>query len=200
MTQNISLKPALPGVGALVEGVVQLTCGPRILVASSIGILQAARAAGCLLPPEAGDRVLVAQTDENTWVVCVLERDAERAAALALPANTTLCAENLEIGATRLTLKGERSACLEAPVLFLTGKLLAQSFTFVRTTAIRLVESVFQRRARYAKNREENTESLEVAAERFRLDCHKSARLRAENFDLRAECLLDMDAEHIKLG
>ncbi|MDR1276664.1 MAG: DUF3540 domain-containing protein [Candidatus Accumulibacter sp.] len=200
MTRNIGMTPAFPGERALVEGVVQMTFEMRVIVASSVGILQATRAAGCLLPPEAGDRVLVAPTDGNAWVLCVLERDPERAATLALPARTAFSAETLEIDAGRLALKGGESVRVEAPVLFLTGKLLAQSFEFVRNTAVKLVESVFHRRARYAKNREENTETLDVAAERMRIECRHSARLRAENVDLKAEHLLDMDGEHIKLG
>ncbi|MDR1162666.1 MAG: DUF3540 domain-containing protein [Candidatus Accumulibacter sp.] len=200
MTRNIGMNPALPGERALVEGVVQMTCDARVIVASSIGILQATRAAGCLLPPEAGDRVLVAPTDANAWVLCVLERDPERAATLALPARTALFAETLDIDAGRLALKGGKSVRVEAPVLFLTGKLLAQSFEFVRSTAVKLVESVFHRNARYAKNREENTETLDVAAGRMRIECRHSARLRAENVDVKAEHLLDMDGEHIKLG
>jgi hypothetical protein len=180
---------------SLIEGTVQMICETRYLVASrAAGTLRAVRAAGCLLRPEAGDRVLVALTGENAWVLSVLERRLPEEATLELPEKTTLAAGRLEIEA-RTALK------LRSPVMSLSGKLLAQGFDFVHSAAVRLVETAVHRRGCYGKHQEETKEMRELTAGRLRVESRHSARIEAENLDIKAERLLDLDAgDLVKLG
>ena len=48
-------------------------------------LLTAQRAAGCLLAPAVGDRVLAAADASGTWILCVLERDPSRPALIDAP-------------------------------------------------------------------------------------------------------------------
>jgi hypothetical protein len=177
----------------LTEGVVQMVCETRYMIASRMaGAVRATRAAGCLLRPETGDRVLVALTGENAWVLTVLERGSQ-AATLELPAKTTLNAERLDIEAQTLALS--------APVMMFSGKLLAQGFDFVRTAAVRLVEVAVRRHGRYGKHREETRDTLELTAGRLRVESRHSASIQAENVDIEARKLLDMNAgDLVKVG
>ncbi|MDR2679022.1 MAG: DUF3540 domain-containing protein [Zoogloeaceae bacterium] len=181
---------------SLAEGVVHMICETRYLVVSpSAGTVRAERAAGCLLSPEAGDRVLVALTGENAWVLSVLKRaHPADAATLALPGKTTLTADRLEIEA-RATLK------LSAPLMAFSGKLLTQSFDFLRSAAVRLVEIAVHRQGRYGKHQEETRELRELRVGRLRVESQHSARFEAENIDVKARKLLDMDAgDFVKIG
>jgi hypothetical protein len=163
-------------------------------------LVRATRAAGCLLAPAAGDRVLLALTPNNAWVLAVLEREESGAATLELPPQTTLSArETLVLTAGDLRAEAA-SLTLSAPFMRFSGKLLLQSFEIVRTLAARLVELAFRRHARYGRVKEETAETREVSAGRMRVDCAHSARFSAENLDVKARELLDMDAEHIRLG
>jgi hypothetical protein len=187
----------MPGsVNPLAEGVVHMICETRYLVASpSAGMVRAERAAGCLLRPQAGDRVLVAFTGENAWVLSVLERaHPEDAATLELPEKSTLAAGQLNVEA-RTALQ------LSSPVMAFSGRLLAQSFDFLRSAAVRIVEIAVHRRGRYGKHLEETRDMRELSAGRLRVESRHSARLEAENVDIKARKLLDMDAgDLVKLG
>ncbi|MDR0379225.1 MAG: DUF3540 domain-containing protein [Candidatus Accumulibacter sp.] len=177
----------------LVEGTVQMICETRYMIASRVaGTVRATRAAGCLLLPETGDRVLVALTGENAWVLSVLER-ASRTATLALPESTTLRAESLDIEARTLTLS--------APVMLFSGKLLAQGFDFVRTAAVKLVEVAVRRHGRYGKLREETSDMRELTAGRLRMESRHGTRIEAENIDIEAQRLLRANAtDLVKIG
>jgi hypothetical protein len=177
----------------LAEGIVQMICGMRYMVATRpSGTVRAMRAAGCLLLPETGDRVLVALTGENAWVLSVLERGLQPA-VLELPEKSTLKAEHLDIQAQTLALS--------APVMAFSGRLLAQGFDFVRTAAVQLVEIAVRRHGRYGKHREETRDTRELTVGRLRVESRHSARIEAENVDVKARKLLDMDAgDLIKLG
>ena len=172
---------------ALLEAIVQMMPSDAqcFIVATASGQFRAQRAAGCLLKPEIGDHVLIARTAENHWVLAVLARNPECPGVLSLPDET-------RIEARRLVFFAE--------ALDLGGRLLTQSFDYIRTRAIRMSEAVCRRHGQYGKLREETADTKEVETGRLRVDCKKSARLRAENLDVRAQELLTMDAEHIKLG
>ncbi|MDR3300680.1 MAG: DUF3540 domain-containing protein [Candidatus Accumulibacter sp.] len=193
MLDNSRQQPAFSGENTVLEGWVHIVCEGRFMVTSAAGQIRASRAAGCLLTPEAGDRVLLALTGENAWLLCVLEKKAEQSATLALPAHTIVETETLEI-------RAQTSLQLAAPVMRFSGKLLAQGFDLIHTAAVKLVETACRRHGHYGKQREDTQESKDVAVGRLRLDCRHSARLLAENIDVRAKELLGMDAEHIKVG
>jgi hypothetical protein len=191
--EDNAFSPRHAPVDALVDGRVQMACEDRLVVTGRFGLARATRAAGCLLAPEAGDRVLLTFIGEEAWVLSVLCRASEeKVGRLALPAHTALRAKNLELGGEVLTLR--------AGVLVLVGKLLAERFDIVRRTAGKLWEIALRRHGRFGKNREETLETSEISVGRLRLDCRHSARLRAENLDIKASELLDLDGRHIKVG
>ncbi|MDR0578071.1 MAG: DUF3540 domain-containing protein [Candidatus Accumulibacter sp.] len=184
---------AAPPESALADATVQIACEDKLVVAGRFGLARATRAAGCLLAPEAGDRVLLAFAGEEVWVLSVLARAADaNPGRLALPAHTVMRTRRLELSGDVLELR--------AGVLFATGKLLAESFGVLRRGAGKLLETALRRHVRYGKNREETRETSEVSVGRLRLDCRHSARMRAENMDIRASELLDLDGSHIKVG
>ncbi|MDR1890496.1 MAG: DUF3540 domain-containing protein [Zoogloeaceae bacterium] len=183
---------AAPG-HALVDGLVQMVCEDKLVVAGNFGLVRATRAAGCLLTPEAGDRVLLAFTGEDAWLLSVLCRASDtHTGTLILPAHTVMQAGRLELSSDVLELR--------AGVLFITGKLLAESFAVVRRKAGKLLDIALRRHACYGKNSEETLETSEVSVGRLRFDCRHSARMRAENLDIKASELLDLDGSHIKVG
>jgi hypothetical protein len=190
---NTQQKYAAEPDNALMDGLVQMVCEDKLVVAGRFGLARATRAAGCLLTPEVGDRVLLAFTGEEAWVLSVLSRAADaRPGMLTLPAHTVMQAQRLELSGDVLELR--------AGVLFVTGKLLAESFDVVRRKAGKLLDIALRRHACYGKNREETQETAEVSVGRLRFDCRHSARMRAENLDIKASELLDLDGSHIKVG
>ncbi|GHU17226.1 hypothetical protein FACS189475_00710 [Betaproteobacteria bacterium] len=190
---NTQQKYAAGPDNALMDGLVQMVCEDKLVVAGQFGLVRATRAAGCLLTPEAGDRVLLAFTGEEAWVLSVLSRAADaKTGTLTLPAHTVMQAKRLELSSDVLELR--------AGVLFVTGKLLAESFDVVRRKAGKLLDVALRRHACYGKSREETQETAEVSVGRLRFDCRHSARMRAENLDIKASELLDLDGSHIKVG
>lgn len=71
---------------------------------------QARRAASCLLPPAVGDRVwVVAEREDEGWVLAVLERAEGTATTLAVPGDLSVRAEG------RLTLGGGQGVDVATP-------------------------------------------------------------------------------------
>ena len=172
-----------------------------MLVRTPRGIVRAERAAGCLLKPRCGDTVLTAfLPDGEAWVTCVLTRaEAETEAELALPERTALCARELSIEAEKAGVAA-RHISMESTILSLGGGLLLQGFAAVQTAARRVGERIARKEGRYGEL-SERTEGLdERSAGRMRVKSETSYRLRAENADVRAEAMLDLDAERIKVG
>ena len=80
----------------------------RFLVRTSFGEIAAVRAAGCLLEPADGDKVLLAvDIGGGAYVLSVLERDASLAAELAVDGDARLSARG-----GSLTLAAERDLSL----------------------------------------------------------------------------------------
>ena len=172
-----------------------------MLVRTPRGIVRAERAAGCLLKPRCGDTVLTAfLPGGEAWVTCVLTRaEAETEAELALPDRTALRARELSIEAEKAGVAA-RHISMEGTILSLGGGLLLQGFAAVQTAARRVGERIARKEGRYGEL-SERTEGLdERSAGRMRVKSETSYRLRAENADVRAEAMLDLDAERIKVG
>ena len=157
--------------------------------------------AGCLLKPRCGDTVLTAfLPDGEAWVTCVLARaEADGEAELALPDRTALRARELSVESEKTSFVS-RTISTESTILSLGGGLLLQGFAAVQTAARRVGERIARKEGRYGEL-SERTEGLdERSAGRMRVKSETSYRLRAENADVRAEAMLDLDAERIKVG
>lgn len=159
-----------------------------ITVAGAFGLVNARRAAGCLLMPEPGDTVLLylPATDKATsaYVLSVLERESQEG-ELALPEQTAMTARRLE---------------LKTESLAMTGRVLVQTFESVRNLAGRILERAGQRLGLYGRQIERVSDVQETTAGRVRLSARESLRLRSRNADIRAEQSVIMDAEKLKIG
>ncbi len=173
--------------------------GTALLVRTRIGVMRAERAAGCLLAPRGGDGVLVAVLPGGeAWVTCVLTR-ADGDAEIELPDRTALRARELSVE-TEKTSFASRVISMEGTLLSLGGGLLLQGFAAVQTVARRIGERAARKVARLGEVSQTTDGLDERSAGRMRVECESGYRLRAENADVRAKTLLDLDAERIKVG
>ncbi|WP_302807065.1 DUF3540 domain-containing protein [Cloacibacillus porcorum] len=187
-----------PG-GTLDKGTVMGVQGTALLVMTSQGVVRAGRAAGCLLAPRAGDGVLTAfLPNGEAWVTCVLTRtDGE--AEIELPDETTLRGRKLSVE-SESTRFVSHTISMKGTVLSLGGGLLLQGFAAVQTAACRVGELISRKSGRYGELSEQTDGLDERRAGRMRIESESSYRLRAENADVRAQAMLDLDAERVKVG
>lgn len=209
---------SIPASG-LDSGTVFSRSGDAMLVSSGQGMVRATRAAGCLLEPEPHDRVLlVVLSDGSAWVLSVLQRGEEQGeegagATVHLPDNSVLAAKSLRVAvhdfqctAESLTLRGKDVAVegaqvrVEAPLLILGGKLLLRTFETIHTVARRSSEHILHVNNWYAAIRERVHGLVDRKAGRARLETEAGLRVRAGKADIKAKTVLDLDAEHIRLG
>ncbi len=189
----------VPETRELLSGIISHVSGDGLLVQTPAGLVRAVRAAGCLLAPEQGDRVLVALLGAEAWVLNVLQRAKDTTATLRLPARTSISSTSLHISASNTQLSGENLQ-LNATSLAMNGTTLVVKFGLIRTLARRVDEFVRERCAHFGSLRERILGLAERRAGRVRLNSDTSLRVRAEHADLKAKTILDLDAEHIKLG
>ena len=202
-----------PSGALLGSGTVQHCLGNALLVCGTCGLVRAVRADGCLLAPEAGDTVLLALLDSGeAWVLSVLRKKTGQG-EVRLPESSSIHAESLKIQAAHIDLGGKiiglaadrialrgRAVSLCATALLLRGRHMAQRFASIRSRAGRVLEAIALWRGQYGTVRQEVDELSEVQAERMRLSCRKTFRLRAETGDIKARKHMDIDAENIRIG
>ncbi|OUO93845.1 DUF3540 domain-containing protein [Cloacibacillus sp. An23] len=186
--------------GALVKGTVAgVGDDGAMLVRTPRGLVRAERAAGCLLKPRCGDVVLTAfLPGGEAWVTCVLVR-GDTEAEIELPAKTALRARELSVESESASIVS-RSISMEGTVVSMGGGLLLQGFAAVQTAARRLGERIARKSGHYGELSERTDGLDERRAGRMRVESEASYRLRAENADVRAKAMLDLDAERIKVG
>lgn len=116
--------------GGLVQGRVFALDGP-LAVGVSVGeeSVWARRALSCLIAPEVGDRVLVARSDGEAFVLAVLDRLLPDAMTLSVPEarSVVLCAPDLALQAEGPLALRAREARLEGENVHI----LAKSFQLV---------------------------------------------------------------------
>lgn len=184
---------------SLDKGTVIGVHGRALLVRMAHGVVRAERAVGCLLTPQCGDVTLVATLpDGEAWVTCVLSRE-DCPAEIELPEKTSLRGEELSIESKKASISAS-SISMEGTILSLGGALLLQGFAAVQTAARRVGECIARKEGRYGELSERTDGLDERTAGRMRVKSETSYRLRAENADVRAEAMLDLDAERIKVG
>lgn len=184
---------------ALEKGTVIGVHENALLLHTSRGIVKAQRAAGCLLAPRCGDGVLTAfLPDGEAWVTCVLTRP-NVGAEIDLPEKTTLRARELSVESDTTSFVS-RLISMEGTILSLGGGLLLQGFAAVQTAARRMGECFARKTGRYGELSEKTDGLDERSAGRMRVQSETSYRVRAENADVKAEAVLDLDAGRIKVG
>ena len=197
--------PAEEPEGSLVKGTVAGvgTDDGAMLVRTPRGMVRAERAAGCLLKPRCGDTVLTAFLPGRRGVGHVragARRSRRRRRSSRFPTGRRCARASSRWRAEKARCVAARDISTEGTILSLGGGLLLQGFAAVQTAARRVGERIARKEGRYGEL-SERTEGLdERSAGRMRVKSETSYRLRAENADVRAEAMLDLDGERIKVG
>ncbi len=112
--------------------------GKTILVQSESGVVTADRAAGCLLDPKAGDKVLVSILGENeAYVLSVLKRADGSGKTITFDGDTTFCVANGELNvlaSEKVNIGSAGEVSVSATTFGLTameGKVVADNMSFV---------------------------------------------------------------------
>lgn len=185
-------------------------------VRTASGLVQARRAAGCLLTPESGDRVLLAEDELGTgYILTVLERDEKRTAIIDVPGDVTLKAGGqATVVAGELLLAGKEAVNLAAPMFSLrakAGNLEVGSLSFLGRqaqirvekvkTALGALDSSVGRVVERILRRYSRIE--ELADERYgRLRClvRESLSMKGKSVSLKAEERMGIDGKKIDIG
>ena len=181
------------------------------------GTVQARRAAGCLLRPHAGDRVLVFAERDKAWVLSVLERAGadERIIDTDGPVGLRSRSGNVSIHAGKsVELRGDEAIELRSARFGLRAgvtRLVSRNVTWLcdrcegKFNVLRLVgracESLvdsFRRRARTSYREVETLDRVDSGEIDYRAEANLS--LEARNLFSRAEHLARIDGDQIHLG
>jgi hypothetical protein len=208
MNNIIALKhPDLPREATLLYARVEENNGGAYCVLLDSGdTLSAQRAGGCLLVPERGDEVLVADNGERAFILSVLTREGDMG-RITLPGASTIEGGEISFSASRIL-------DLEAPRISLTGILGEVKFKGLSllsqwcdarirkiTTAAEIWDRVVGRlteRIRDSYRQIENTE--QTTAGRIRTVVKGRFSLSSKNAALTAEEEVKLDGKKIHLG
>ncbi len=209
--------PAAERASLLDTGRIQAILGDDCIIASPSGLIRARRAAGCLLEPQPGDKVLALLTGEGGYVLHVLERKDSPARVL-LPSRTSLetlpgQSGGLTLRADAVSIKGKdmrlesdsllaeaRSLELRANVLTVTGRFLNRHFTAIRDVCAHAFQRVGRSVGLYGKRIQRVDDVFETTAGRVRLSAREAMRIRARDADVRAEESVSVDGKRVNIG
>jgi len=169
-------------------------------------VLSARRAGGCLLVPETGDEVLVADNGEQAFILSVLTREGDRG-RITFPGTSTIEGDEINFTASR-------AMTMEAPRISLTGILgevrfkglsLLSQWCDARIRKITTTAEIWDRvvgrlteRIRDSYRRIENTE--QTTAGRIRTIVKGRFSVTAKNAALTAEEEVNLDGKKIHIG
>ncbi len=189
-------------------GKVQQALDRHYIVEAGHRRIQAVQATGCLLMPEPGDMVLLAeQEEEKAYIVSVLSRTA-KPARINLPADTVIAAQGGD-----LLLCADRQISLTAPDMhFQAGRGVAEirdaDFTAdkveISVSRLRAVWGAVETRAERVFQRV-NRLYRRIRTEDSRLDelhcsVDKTCRIEAEEITIEADERLRLDGERVEIG
>ncbi len=187
------------------------------LAATGEGLRLTQRAAACLLAPEAGDRVLLAESAEGPcYILAVLERASQDPGTVGLAEGLTLTdgrgalrldedgvriesGTRLALDAPEMTLAAE-NASITAKRLTLTGEILKTAFSAATRVLGALEESVGRLRQRIGRSWRAVEDSETAHVGRMRVTVEKSLRLESRDALIRADEDVRVDAAKIHLG
>lgn len=151
------------------------------------------QAFGCLVEPVPGDKVLLADVDATTFILCVLERSGDARPTLRLPegldidtvGELRLRARELDCQATALTY-----TCAEVRGFVGIGKLVGRAFELVADKWLQISKQSFR-----------ISEQLDcVRAGELDCETQQSLRLHAKHTLISADQLSKLDACQIHIG
>jgi hypothetical protein len=207
---NEMARPLTSQAADLAFGVVTGVLDRKLLVRFGRGVRPAARAAGCLLAPEIGDRVLAATSEEGeSFILAVLERASEEPAEVGLNEGFSLRSQagpvalegqNVRIDARERLDMAAAEVSVKAGLISMIGGALSQAFARTRLTA-GSVERMAGRvvdRVRRLYRRVDGFENSRIG--RLNLTVDKGMRVKAGRVDMNAEDALKLDGRKIHLG
>jgi Protein of unknown function (DUF3540) len=178
--------------------------------------VEARRAVSCLVEPAAGDRVLVALSDES-FVLAVLVRGERRGVTLSVDGDVTLRARGgklgvvadgavtlasgarVEINAPELEVRAMKTSFFSASLSYVGRALDAEvgRLKLVAETVDRTIDRVSERLKRSFRT----IEQIErVRAKELDVDVEGNVNVHADNTIMNAEKLVKVDGEQIHLG
>lgn len=203
---------------ALHHGRVSATDGKLFGVSFAGGHARARVAAGCLLQPCVGDKVLVSVAEDETYILNVLERrDTDAPADLQFEGSVRLTArggsielradEGVDISAAaHLWLSapqaqlGFGSAALTAAELDMTGMRLHSTWRQVSESAVRSRRTAERAEEYYGEAVEVVARHQEIRARSQRLHIDTDWSVRTDNATIRAENHARVDGKRVHLG
>lgn len=200
----------------LIRGQLELTVGEMYVVAGDDGSrIQARRATGCLLLPEAGDRVLISrEAGQDNFILSVLVK-ANSETRLVLGASSATCNEDgLRLSAESIEILVDKKAAVSAPEVRLSGvkgrvdfldfALRSQKAAAIvknASTCIERLDSVIGRLTQKIRDSYRHIERLDHAkAGRVRRFIRERFVLRSQDATIQADKDIKMDADQIRLG
>lgn len=189
----------------------------RMLVRLGSRVVPAGRAVGCLVAPQEGDRVVLAENGSGeAYVLSVLERASDEPAIVGIDAGFSLAApdgtlgivagevrlaagQSIELAAPQVKLSANEAG-IQATRLNLAGEHLSQTFAQVRIVAGAVERTVGRlvERIRRVYRRVEECEDTRLGRLRLRVD--DSMRVNADRVTLQAEGNVRLDGKKILLG
>lgn len=163
--------------------------------------LAARRAYSCLVEAEPGDRVLVARTGGNAYVLAVLERPGPAPMRLALPDGAAMQAENgrLDIAADTLVLRA-RQGEVAVDALSVSGSTASMRVGSV-TMLAEAIETLARRViGRFGRSYRFVEESEQLRARDIDQRASGHLHLKGDTASIQAGAVVKVDANQIHLG
>lgn len=193
----------------LTTGKVRQTLDAFYIIEAAQRRIRAVQAVGCLLAPQIGDTVLLAEdTEERAYIVAVLTRDAAKPAQINLPADTVLAAPN-----GSLLLCAHKQLTLDAPELFLQADKGIAEIKETQFTADTVTLSISQLRAVWSAVESRAERVVQRISRLYRrigmedsqleeLHCtvDKTCAIDAKEVRIEAEERLRLDGDRVELG
>lgn len=200
----------------MAAGIVGVGKDGKIPVRTAKGLVLAVRAAGCLLEPEEGDMVLVAENSSGGgYILTVLERNQEKPAVLKVSGDVAFKAGgNMTISGDNIAVAGEESVnitalsftlrshegSVETENLNLTGKHLSADLKSVKTVLGSLESSVGRLVERITRYYARIDELADLRYKRLRCFVRDTLSMKGRDVTVRAEKNINMDGKKINVG
>ncbi|KAA9003297.1 DUF3540 domain-containing protein [Affinibrenneria salicis] len=159
------------------------------------------RAASCVIAAEIGDRVLIASTDEQVWLLAVLERAATHQPAQLNVAGDLRISSNGELSLSSPTLRvtAEEGDCHISQMKY-SGESVSAWVSLSRIVGKR-AESVWHTVTQISHHLlRKTTQTEQVRAGQLDMKAEDYARLHAENTLITSKAITKVDSEQIHMG
>lgn len=194
---------------SLEHGIVKQAQGDGFLLETQWGRVECKRAAGCLLKPGAGDKVLASISQDNSYIISVLERNPEREPNLDLEAGTVIssacgdlslvAAGKLSCGADWLEMNSRRAEINTDSISF-TSRLFKAQVRVFKTIAEEIDTVARDLTQRLVSVFRQTREHEECQAGSKRQLVEETLAVQSKNTVFTADEDVRVDAELIHMG